>query len=76
MFLSLSHYRALVRKKSRIRAGLITMSRGIKELYPEMENCLDNLHNTTCYELFRADNEVVWVRFYNDKLEIIREEQS
>ncbi len=43
-----------------------------------MENCLDNIHETTCYELFRTDTDLIWIKFNHDEsiIEIIREEQS
>ncbi len=50
----------------------------IKDISMEMENCLDNISTTTCYELIRTDNELIWIRFNHNKnkIEIIREEQS
>jgi hypothetical protein len=50
----------------------------IKRLTTEMENCLTDFGDPTCYELFRTDSELIWIRFDHEdnKIEIIREEQS
>ena len=50
----------------------------ISRICEEMENCLTDFGNPTCYELFRTDSELIWVRFDHDtnEIEIIREEQS
>ena len=50
----------------------------IKEISPEMDNCLTDFGDPTCYELFRTDNELIWIRFNHEKnkIEIIYEEQN
>ncbi len=64
-----------------IKLDKITMKKLEKQIQNvtiEMENCLDNIHETTCYELFRTDTDLIWIKFNHDesKIEIIREEQS
>ncbi len=64
-----------------IKLDKITMKKLEKQIQNvtiEMENCLDNIHETTCYELFRTDTDLIWMKFNHDesKIEIIREEQS
>ncbi len=54
------------------------LEKQVQNVTMEMENCLDSLHDTTCYELIRTDKELIWIKFNHDenKVEIIREEQS
>ena len=62
------------------KSTLRKIEKQIQKVTIEMENCLDNIHETTCYELFRTDSELIWIKFIHDideyKIEIIREEQS
>jgi len=60
------------------RKTIKQLEKQIKNTAAEMENCLDNIHTCTCYELIRDDNELIWIKFNYDeyKIEIIREEQS
>jgi hypothetical protein len=66
-----------------IKLDKITMKKLEKQIQnnvtiAEMENCLDNINEVTCYELFRTDTDLIWIKFdrTNSKIEIIREEQS
>jgi hypothetical protein len=64
-----------------IKLDKITMKKLEKQIQNvtiEMENCLDNINEVTCYELFRTDTDLIWIKFdrTNSKIEIIREEQS
>ncbi len=54
------------------------LEKQIQNVTIEMENCLDNINEVTCYELFRTDTDLIWIRFNrtDGKMEIIREEQS
>jgi hypothetical protein len=60
------------------KSTLKKLEEKIKLQTTEMENCLTDFGDPTCYELFRTDNEVIWIRFDHEdnKIEIIREEQS
>ena len=60
------------------KKSLETIEKQIKGIAVEMENCLTDFGEPTCYELFRTDDELIWIRFDHEenRMEIIREEQS